>query len=250
MRAADVSVSVDTAVDIAKESADIILLEKNLQILYEGVLEGRRVFCNLMKYLKIASSSNLGNTLSMLGASALFPFLPMAPVQILTNDLLYDLSQSAVSTDNVDKEYLDRPKTWDMKSITHYMFFIGPISSLFDYLLFAYMWFVIQANTLEFESIFQTGWFIETLLSQTLIVHILRTSKTPFIQSTASPILIMSTVVISLIGIFLPYTVLGEILKLSGLPPLYWFGLIILLVGYLITTQLIKLVLIKRFGLI
>ncbi len=250
LRAADVSMSVDTAVDIAKESADIILLETNLQILYEGVLEGRRVFCNLMKYLKIASSSNLGNTLSMLGASALFPFLPMAPVQILTNDLLYDLSQSAVSTDNVDKEYLDRPKTWDMKSITHYMFFIGPISSLFDYLLFAYMWFVIQANTLEFESIFQTGWFIETLLSQTLIVHILRTSKIPFIQSTASPILIMSTVVISLIGIFLPYTALGEILKMSGLPPLYWFGLIILLAGYLITTQLIKLVLIKRFGLI
>jgi Mg2+-importing ATPase len=250
LKVADVSVSVDTAADIAKESADIILLEKSLLVLQQGVLEGRRVFGNLMKYLKIASSSNLGNVISMLFASALLPFLPMAPVQILMNDLLYDLSQSAVPTDYVDDEYLKSPKTWDMRGITHYMFFIGPISSLFDCLLFVYMWFVLKANNVEFESLFQTGWFIESLLSQTLIVHILRTGKIPFLESTASPALLFTTITISLIGILLPYTALGEFLKMQALPSEYWFGLAVLLVCYLTFTQLIKTALIKRYGLV
>ena len=250
LKVADVSVSVDTAADIAKESADIILLEKSLLVLQQGVLEGRRVFGNLMKYLKIASSSNLGNVISMLFASALLPFLPMAPVQILMNDLLYDLSQSAVPTDYVDDEYLKSPKTWDMRGITHYMFFIGPISSLFDCLLFVYMWFVLKANNVEFESLFQTGWFIESLLSQTLIVHILRTGKIPFLESTASPALLFTTITISLIGILLPYTALGEFLKMQALPSEYWYGLAVLLVCYLTLTQLIKTALIKRYGLV
>lgn len=250
LKVADVSISVDTAVDIAKESADIILLKKDLQILYKGVLEGRRVFGNLMKYLKISSSSNLGNTLSMLGASAMLPFLPMAPVQILINDLLYDLSQSAVPTDHIDDDYLKSPKNWDMRGIAHYMFFIGPISSVFDYLLFAYMWFYLKANSLELESLFQTGWFVESLLSQTLIVHILRTGKLPFFQSMASPALLLTTVLVSLIGIALPYTFLGEMLKMHPLPLGYWLGLFILLVGYLLLTQVTKSYIIKRFGLI
>ncbi len=250
LKLADVSISVDTAADIAKESADIILLEKSLLVLQQGVLEGRRVFGNLMKYLKIASSSNLGNVISMLLASALLPFLPMAPVQILMNDLLYDLSQSAVPTDYVDDEYLKSPKTWDMRGVTHYMFFIGPISSLFDCLLFIYMWFVLKANSIDSESLFQTGWFIESLLSQTLIVHILRTGKIPFLESTASPALLFTTIAISLLGILLPYTALGEFLKMQALPSEYWLGLAVLLICYLLLTQYVKTVLIKRYGLV
>ncbi len=179
LRAADLGISVDSAVDIAKDSADIILLEKSLLVLQQGVLEGRRVFANLTKYIRMSASSNFGNMFSMLGASALLPFLPMAPVQVLLNNLLYDISQTAVPADTVDPEYLDRPRGWDIAGIARTMVLVGPVSSLFDYATFALMWFVIGATTAADAAMFQTGWFVESLLSQTLIVHVLRTSRVP-----------------------------------------------------------------------
>ncbi len=250
LKAADVSLSVDTAVDIAKESADIILLEKSLLILHQGVIEGRRVFSNLIKYLKMASSSNLGNTISMVGASAFLPFLPMAPVQVMLNDLLYDFSQTAVATDNVDQEYLLRPQQWDMRGVANYMFFMGPISSLFDYLTFAFLWFVIKANTSELSTLFQTGWFVESLLSQTLVVHIIRTGKIPFVQSSPSATLLFSTLAICGLGIFLPYSSIADALHMQPLPLQYWSGLAFLLILYLLITQLVKYQLVKRAGFI
>jgi Mg2+-importing ATPase len=250
LKAADVSLSVDTAVDIAKESADIILLEKSLLILHQGVIEGRRVFSNLIKYLKMASSSNLGNAISMVGASAFLPFLPMAPVQVMLNDLLYDFSQTAVPTDNVDQEYLLKPQLWDMKGVAHYMFFLGPISSLFDYLTFAFLWFFLKANTLELSGLFHTGWFIESLISQTLVVHIIRTKKIPFFESSPSLPLLLTTLAICGIAIFLPYSFLANDLHMQRLPEEYWCGIVFLLACYLVLSQLVKSFLIKRIGLL
>lgn len=249
LKAADVSISVDTAVDIAKESADIILLEKNLLILKEGVLEGRKVFGNIMKYIKMSASSNFGNMFSMVGASALLPFLPMAPVQILLNNLLYDFSQTSVPTDNVDQEYLQEPRSWDIGHIARYMLCIGPISSLFDYATFALLWFVLRANSIGDTSLFQTGWFVESLLSQTLIVHIIRTGRIPFIQSRPSLALLLTTTVICLVGIALPFTGLASSLQMTPLPAVYWYGLIPILLCYFCLTQLVKSWLVKRFGL-
>jgi P-type Mg2+ transporter len=183
LREADVGISVDTAVDIAKESADIILLEKSLLVLEAGILEGRKTFGNIVKYIKMGTSSNFGNMFSVLGASALLPFLPMQPVQILLNNLLYDFSQTGIPFDNVDKEYLTKPRKWLVGDIKKFMLFIGPISSIFDYATYALMWFVFQANTVDQQALFQTGWFVESLMTQTLIVHIIRTPKIPFLQS-------------------------------------------------------------------
>ena len=249
LKIADVSISVDTAVDIAKESADIILLEKNLLILKEGVLEGRKVFGNIMKYIKMSASSNFGNMFSMVGASALLPFLPMAPVQILLNNLLYDFSQTSVPTDNVDAEYLTEPRTWDIAHIARYMFCIGPISSLFDYATFGLLWFVLRADSLADASLFQTGWFVESLLSQTLIVHIIRTGKIPFIQSRPSLPLLLTTSVICLVAIALPFSHLASPLQMSPLPAIYWYGLAPILLCYFGLTQLVKSLLVRRFGL-
>ena len=249
LKTADVSISVDTAVDIAKESADIILLEKNLLILKEGVLEGRKVFGNIMKYIKMSASSNFGNMFSMVGASALLPFLPMAPVQILLNNLLYDFSQTSVPTDNVDAEYLTEPRTWDIAHIARYMFCIGPISSLFDYATFGLLWFVLRADSLADASLFQTGWFVESLLSQTLIVHIIRTGKIPFIQSRPSLPLLLTTSVICLVAIVLPFSHLAGPLQMSPLPAIYWYGLAPILLCYFGLTQFVKSLLVRRFGL-
>ena len=249
LKAADVSISVDTAVDIAKESADIILLEKNLLILKEGVLEGRKVFGNIMKYIKMSASSNFGNMFSMVGASALLPFLPMAPVQILLNNLLYDFSQTSVPTDNVDAEYLTEPRTWDIAHIARYMFCIGPISSLFDYATFGLLWFVLRANSLGDASLFQTGWFVESLLSQTLIVHIIRTGKIPFIQSRPSLPLLLTTSAICLVAVALPFSHLAGPLQMSPLPAIYWYGLAPILLCYFGLTQFVKSLLVRRFGL-
>ena len=175
LKAADVGISVDTAVDIAKESADIILLEKSLLVLQEGVIEGRKVFGNIIKYIKMGASSNFGNMFSVLGASLFLPFLPMAPIQVLTNNLLYDFSQTTIPTDNVDEEYLATPRRWDIGNIFKFMVFIGPISSIFDYATFAMMLFVFDCwNN---PALFQTGWFVESLLTQTLIIHIIRTAR-------------------------------------------------------------------------
>ncbi len=249
LKTADVSISVDTAVDIAKESADIILLEKNLLIMKEGVLEGRKVFGNIMKYIKMSASSNFGNMFSMVGASALLPFLPMAPVQILLNNLLYDFSQTSVPTDNVDAEYLTEPRTWDIAHIARYMFCIGPISSLFDYATFGLLWFVLRADSLADASLFQTGWFVESLLSQTLIVHIIRTGKIPFIQSRPSLPLLLTTSVICLVAIVLPFSHLAGPLQMSPLPAIYWYGLAPILLCYFGLTQFVKSLLVRRFGL-
>ncbi len=250
LKSADVSISVDSAVDIAKESADIILLEKSLMVLYQGVIEGRRVFGNIMKYIKMSASSNFGNMFSMLGASALLPFLPMAPVQILLNNLLYDFSQTAVPTDLVDAEYLESPRAWDVRGLARYIFCIGPISSIFDYLTFAFMWFVLKANTPELSPVFQTGWFIESLLSQTLIVYVIRTGKIPFKESVPSWPLVMTTLVICAVGVVLPFTLVGDGFQMTPPPQLYWLGLALLLPCYLLTTQLMKMWFIKKWGLV
>ncbi|QKM64257.1 magnesium-translocating P-type ATPase [Polynucleobacter tropicus] len=250
LKTADVSISVDSAVDIAKESADIILLEKSLLVIYQGVLEGRRVFGNLMKYLKMSASSNFGNMFSMLGASALLPFLPMAPVQILLNNLLYDFSQTAVPTDAVDSEYLSQPREWNIKGLARFIFCIGPISSIFDYLTFGLLWFYVKANSLELSPIFQTGWFVESLLSQTLIVYVIRTGKIPFIESKPSLPLVLMTLSVCTLGVFLPYLAIGHYFQMVPLPEIYWIGLIFLVPCYLILTQLVKTWVIKHSGVL
>ncbi|HEY2397046.1 MAG TPA: magnesium-translocating P-type ATPase [Rudaea sp.] len=250
LRAADVGISVDTAVDIAKESADIILLEKSLLVLEEGVIEGRKVFGNILKYIKMTASSNFGNMFSMIGASALLPFLPMLPVQVLLNNLLYDFSQTSVASDEVDPEYLAKPRQWDLKAITRFMLCIGPISSIFDYATFALMWFVLGANSAEHQKLFQTGWFVESLLSQTLIVHIIRTGRIPFRESMASLPLTITGVVICLIGALLPFLPFSAWFGFVPLPGLYWFALAAILPAYLALTQLVKTRVIRRFGLL
>ena len=250
LRAADVGISVDTAVDIAKESADIILLEKSLLVLDEGVLEGRKVFGNILKYIKMTASSNFGNMFSVIGAAAIFPFLPIRPVQLLLNNLLYDFSQTAVASDEVDPEYLAQPRQWDLKGITRFMLYIGPISSIFDYCTFALMWFVFGANSVEHQKLFQTGWFVESLLSQTLIVHIIRTGRVPFLQSWASLPLTITGIVICLIGIALTALPIGAWFGFEPLPSTYWLFLVVILVCYMTLTQFVKAWMIRRFGLL
>ena len=248
LREADVGISVDTGTDIAKEAADIILLEKNLMVLQAGILEGRRTFGNIVKYIKMGTSSNFGNMFSMLGASALLPFLPMLPVQILVNNLLYDLSQTGIPFDRVDHDYLAKPRQWLVGDIQRFMLKVGLISSLFDYLTFGLMWFVFQANTPAQHALFQTGWFVESLMTQVLIVHIIRTPKIPFLQSRASwPLLIISATVMAL-AIALPFTPAGPGLGLVPLPAAYfgWLGLI--LAGYCLLTQRVKTWFIQRYG--
>ncbi|MBU3551351.1 magnesium-translocating P-type ATPase [Polynucleobacter sp. MWH-Berg-3C6] len=250
LKTADVSISVDSAVDIAKESADIILLEKSLMVLYEGAVEGRRVFGNIMKYIKMSASSNFGNMFSMLGASASLPFLPMAPVQILLNNMLYDLSQTAVPTDSVDPEYLQSPREWNVSGLARYIFCMGPISSIFDYLTFALLWFILRANSVEMSPLFQTGWFVESLLSQTLVVYIIRTGKIPFKDSWPSLPLVLTTLFICAVGIVLPYTVLGQQFQMSPLPSNYWYAIAFLLPCYLLLTQLVKMWFVKKWGIV
>ncbi len=249
LKSADVGISVDNAADIAKESADIILLEKNLMVIKDGLIEGRKVFGNIIKYLRMSASSNFGNMFSVLGASAFLPFLPMAPVQILLNNFMYDISQTAVATDYVDDDYIARPRKWQIANIRRYIFTIGPISSVFDYLTFALMWFVLGWTTPEHAGLFQTGWFVESLLSQTLIVHVIRTGKVPFVDSKPSRLLMVATIVIALAGIVLPYSSMASSLQMQALPEIYWLYLFVILVCYLSLTQLIKRYLIKNFGL-
>ena len=248
LKAADVGVSVDTAADIAKESADIILLEKSLMVLEEGVLEGRKVFGNITKYIKMGASSNFGNMFSVLGASAWLPFLPMAPIQILTNNLLYDFSQTAIPTDNVDEEYLTVPRKWDIGHIARFVLFFGPISSIFDYVTFFTMFYIIGANSEASARLFQTGWFVESLLSQTLIIHIIRTNKIPFIQSRASWPLIVTTLVIASIGVWLPVSPFAKNLGFVTLPWYYWPILSAILLSYLALAHAVKNRFIRRFG--
>jgi Mg2+-importing ATPase len=268
LRAADVGISVDNAVDIAKESADMILLEKNLMVLEEGVLEGRKVFANILKYIRMGASSNFGNMFSVLGASAWLKFLPMQPIQVLTNNLLYDFSQVPIPTDNVGAAAISKPRPWALGEIAKFIVFIGPISSIFDYTTYFLMWFYFKCSNLGLvpptpelitrfahakdsdhtyaAALFSTGWFVESLMTQTLIVHVIRTNQIPFIQSRASWQLTMTTIAIMGIGAFLPFSPLGQYLGFVPLPWQFWPLLALTLICYVGLTQLIKSWMIKK----
>ncbi|MEG2827528.1 MAG: magnesium-translocating P-type ATPase [Acinetobacter sp.] len=248
IRAADIGISVDTAVDIAKESADLILLEKSLMVLENGIIEGRRTFANMLKYIKMTASSNFGNVFSVLIASAFIPFLPMLPIHLLIQNLLYDISQIAIPFDHVDEELIAKPQRWQPEEVGRFMVVFGPISSIFDLLTFALMWFVFAANTPEQQSLFQSGWFVVGLLTQTLIVHMIRTAKIPFIQSRAATPLLVMTIVIMCVGIFLPMGPLASYLKLEALPLSYFFYLPFILIAYMCVTQWVKQMYIRRYG--
>ncbi|MGN6091802.1 MAG: magnesium-translocating P-type ATPase [Luteibacter jiangsuensis] len=248
LRDADVGISVDTATDIAKESADIILLEKNLTVLEEGVVEGRVTFGNIMKYIKMTASSNFGNVFSVLVASAFLPFLPMLPLQILVQNLLYDLSQLSIPFDRMDEEYLRQPRKWDAGDIGRFMVWIGPVSSVFDITTFWLMWHYFGANDVAHQSLFQSGWFIEGLLSQTLVVHMIRTRRVPFLRSMASAPVLALTGAIMLAGMFIPYSALGARIGMQPLPGVYFAWLALTLVSYCMLTQLVKTLYIRRYG--
>jgi P-type Mg2+ transporter len=246
LKAADVGISVDSAVDIAKESSDIILLENSLLVLEQGVLEGRRVFGNIVKYIKMAASSNFGNMFSVVGASAFLPFLPMLPIQVLTTNLLYDLSQTTIPTDTVDAVWLTRPRRWTIGRILHFILFIGPISSIFDYLTFFVMLSVFDCWTNP--ALFHTAWFVESLFTQTLIIHVIRTNRIPFIQSRASRPLIIASILVVAAGAWLTVSPLADALGFVPLPPTYWLYLAGMLAGYGILTQLVKSWFIRKYG--
>jgi P-type Mg2+ transporter len=268
LRVADVGISVDTAVDIAKEAADAILLEKSLIVLEEGVVAGRAVFANIIKYIRMGASSNFGNMFSVLGASLWLPYLPMAPIKILTNNLLYDFSQVPIPTDEVDHEQVARPRPWSMSEIARFILFIGPCSSVFDYTTYLMMWVLFGCWNLGLvappelagrfthaavspdytyaAALFQTGWFVESILTQTLIIHVIRTNKIPFIQSRASWQLIITTGAIMLVGMWLPSSPIGQWLGLVPLPILYWPLLLLTLISYVVLTQAVKVWLIRR----
>ena len=240
LRESDIGISVDSAVDIAKESADIILLEKDLMVLENGVLEGRKTFGNIVKYVKMTASSNFGNMLSVLAASAFLPFLPMLPIHILIQNLLYDISQATIPFDHMDKEYLDKPRVWDSSDLSRFMICIGPISSLFDITTYLVMWWFFKCQGPNMQALFQSGWFVEGLLSQTLIVHMIRTRRIPFVQSCASwPVLLM-TGAIMVIGICIPFSSFGASLGLTSLPWSYFPWLIGILLTYCLLTQWLK----------
>ena len=246
LRAADVGISVDTATDIAKESADLILLEKDLTVLAGGVVEGRKVFANIVKYIRMGASSNFGNMFSVLGASAFLPFLPMAPLQVLTNNLLYDFSQVPIPADAVDEEQVTRPRPWDIREIKRFILLIGPISSIFDYTTFFVMLWVFDCWDPSRSALFQTGWFVESLMTQTLIIHVIRTNKIPFLQSRASSALTITTVSIMALGMWLPYSPLTSALGFTHLPRMYWPILMLTLLGYMGLTQIVKLWLLRK----
>jgi Mg2+-importing ATPase len=286
MRAADVGISVDTAVDVAKESADIILLEKSLLVLEDGILEGRKVFGNIIKYIRMGASSNFGNMFSMVGASIFLPFLPMAPIQILLNNLLYDASQVGIPSDYVDEEYLTTPRKWNIENIRRFMVYIGPMSSIFDYATFFLMLYffncrffselstgaemktyiehlvqpfsnyyypILIASKIKasyYECLFHTGWFVESILTQTLIVHIIRTNRIPFLQSIASPFLLLTTGVIMIIGSALPYLPgVGAYFGLVPLPAIFWAWIAAFLFLYMALTHTVKVWFFRKDGI-
>lgn len=248
LRDADVGISVDSGTDIAKESADIILLEKSLMVLEEGVLKGRETFGNIMKYLCMTASSNFGNVFSVLVASAFIPFLPMLAIHLLLQNLMYDFSQLSLPWDRMDKEFLSEPRKWDARNIGRFMLWIGPTSSIFDITTFALMWYVFAANSVEMQALFQSGWFIEGLLSQTLVVHMLRTRKVPFFQSTAALPVILATGLVMALGIYIPFSPVGAMVGLVPLPWEYFPWLVATLLGYCVVAQTMKTLYIRRFG--
>jgi Mg2+-importing ATPase len=259
LKAADVGISVDSAVDVAKETADIVLLEKSLLVLEEGIMEGRRVFANIIKYIRMGASSNFGNMFSVVGASYLLPFLPMQSVQILTNNLLYDFSQTGIPADTVDEELIVKPLKWNVDNIKRFMLFIGPMSSIFDYATFALMWYFFgcsgfndpgtSAAQQELHAhLFQTGWFVESLLTQTMIVHIIRTRRTPFFGSRASLHLTLTTLVIMAVASWLPYSPFADALGMVPLPAIYWAWIAGFLATYGILTHFVKTWFFNRYG--
>ena len=260
MRVADVGISVDSAVDVAKESADIILLEKSLLVLEEGIIEGRKVFGNIIKYIRMGASSNFGNMFSVLGGAIFLPFLPMLPIQLLVNNLLYDASQVGIPSDRVDEEYLMTPRRWNIGNIRRFMTIVGPISSIFDYATFFLMLYGFNcalfsaagtsaADKAYYEKLFHTGWFVESLLTQTLIVHIIRTRKIPFIQSVASPLMLFTTLIVMAAGAYLPYSGLAGYLDLVPLPSSYWLWIAGFMLAYSVMTHVVKVWFHKKFGI-
>ncbi|MGD0782329.1 MAG: magnesium-translocating P-type ATPase, partial [Candidatus Aminicenantales bacterium] len=255
LRVADVGISVDTAVDVAKEAADIILLEKSLMVLEDGIIEGRKVFANIIKYIKMGASSNFGNMFSVVGGSYFLPFLPMAPIQVLANNFLYDVSQTGIPLDNVDPELISKPRAWDIGFIKRFMIVIGPLSSIFDYATFFLMLYTFQCvlfgkpgtspeMNVYYEKLFHTGWFVESLLTQTLIVHIIRTNRIPFFQSRASLPMTLTTLLVMAAAVFLPYSPLAALLGFVPLPPSYWLWIAGFLVAYGFLTHFVK----RRFA--
>jgi len=248
LRAADIGISVDSAVDIAKEAADIILLEKSLMILEQGVVEGRRTFVNMMKYIRMTASSNFGNVFSVLVASAFLPFLPMLPLHLLVRNLIYDISQIAIPFDKVDQDQLHRPQRWRSRDLGRFMVFFGPISSIFDILTFCLMWWVFKANSVAQQTLFQTGWFVVGVLSQTLIVHMLRTRKIPFLQSRPSWALGITALTVMVVTIGMIFTPVAGFLHLQTLPLGYYPWLVAILVGYMALVQAMKGWFVRRYG--
>jgi P-type Mg2+ transporter len=260
MRAADVGISVDTAVDVAKESADIILLEKSLLVLEDGIIEGRKVFANIIKYIRMGASSNFGNMFSVVGGSYFLPFLPMAPIQILLNNLLYDASQVGIPADHVDEEYLKTPRKWNIQNIRRFMVFIGPMSSIFDYATFFLMLYFFNCKLYShaatipemktyYESLFHTGWFVESILTQTLIVHIIRTNRIPFFQSIASPFLLLTTMFVMIAGAVLPYLPIGSYFGFVPLPASFWIWIAGFLLCYSVLTHSVKVWFHRKYGI-
>ena len=259
MKKADVGISVDTAVDVAKESADIVLLEKSLLVLEDGIIEGRKVFGNIIKYIRMGASSNFGNMFSVVGGSYFLPFLPMAPIQILLNNLLYDISQVGIPTDTVDPEFTKTPRKWNIGNIKKFMIFIGPMSSIFDYATYFLMLFffkcyqytspnILPGMKTYYENLFHTGWFVESILTQTMIVHIIRTRKIPFLQSAASPALLFTTLLVMSIGAFLPYSPFAETFGFVPLPAAYWLWIFAFLLFYAVLTHSVKVWFFNKFG--
>ncbi|MDN5372255.1 MAG: P-type Mg2+ transporter [Carnobacterium sp.] len=245
LRTADVGISVDTAADITKEASSIILLEKSLTVLEDGVLEGRTVFGNMMKYIKMTISSNFGNVFSVLVASAFLPFLPMLSIQLLVQNLIYDVAQLTIPWDKMDPEDLMKPAKWGTSDFLKFTFSIGPISSIFDILTFILMWFVFQANTVQDAALFHTGWFVIGLITQTVVVHVIRTKKIPFIQSRASLSVMLSTLGVIVAAVLIPGSTFGTFFDFVALPATYWKWMILIVSAYILTTQVVKMIYIK-----
>lgn len=271
MKSSDIGISVDTAVDVAKESADIILLEKDLMVLEEGIIEGRKTYANMIKYIKMTASSNFGNMFSVLAASALLPFLPMMSIQLILLNLIYDCSCLAIPWDNVDEEFLRVPRTWDASSVGRFMIWIGPTSSIFDFMTYIFMYFVfcplfvshgvlfnelahvysgaaLEQMQLAYIALFQAGWFVESMWSQTLVIHMIRTPKLPFIQSRASaPVMLLTMTGIALLTA-IPFSPLGPTLGLGALPVEYFLFLIPCILLYMALATSLKKAYVRRYG--
>ena len=260
LKTADVGISVDSAVDVAKESADIILLEKNLLVLEDGIIEGRRVFSNIIKYIRMGASSNFGNMFSVIGGSYFLPFLPMSSGQILLNNLLYDFSQTGIPTDRVDDEFLQKPRQWNIGNIKKFMMFIGPMSSIFDYATYFLMLYYFNCHLFSapdttpamkayYERLFHTGWFVESLLTQTMIVYIIRTRKIPFIQSWPSFGMLFTTLVVMAVAAWLPYSPFAHFFGLEALPAIFWAWIAGFVLLYAVLTHFVKVWFYNRYGI-